>query len=130
MKLSAKEYAQALFEAISETSSSSEDLIVERFLKVLVDNGDINKWPEIEKEFSTFQIKAKGETPATVNFAREHKTNTEFVKSLNDAANKKFNIQSRVDEKIIGGIILRSEDLLIDGSLKTQLEELKSNLIK
>jgi F-type H+-transporting ATPase subunit delta len=130
MKLSPKEYAQALFEAISETASSSEDLIVERFLKILINNGDIGKWPDIEKEFVIFQTKAKGETPATINFAREHKINSELVESLNNVANKKFSLHSQVEEKIIGGIILRSEDLLIDGSLKTQLEELKSNLIK
>lgn len=129
MKLTAKEYAQALFEAVSETAPNSLDTVIERFFKALVSAGDTGKWAEIEKEFLNFQKIANGETPATVTFSREHKINKEMLDDLNKVAHKKFSPEISVQEKLVGGFVLRTEDLQIDSSLKSKLEELKSNLI-
>ncbi|WP_268913276.1 ATP synthase F1 subunit delta [Lentilactobacillus sp. SPB1-3] len=43
---------------------------------------------------------------------------------------KKVVLNTRVDSDIIGGIVLRSEDTLIDGSVKARIEKVKELLLK
>ncbi|MEX2353907.1 MAG: F0F1 ATP synthase subunit delta, partial [Gammaproteobacteria bacterium] len=43
---------------------------------------------------------------------------------------KKINITSVVDESLIGGMIIRAGDSVIDVSLRGRLDELRSNLLR
>ena len=47
------------------------------------------------------------------------------VRSIENCA---VNITERVDPSIIGGFVLRMDDLLIDGSISSQIRELRRNL--
>ena len=40
------------------------------------------------------------------------------------------NSTKKIDKNILGGVIIRYGDKVVDGSLKTQLEDLKEKLIK
>ena len=42
---------------------------------------------------------------------------------------KKVVLDTKVDDSIIGGIVLRSEDMLIDGSVKARIEKVKELLL-
>ena len=41
---------------------------------------------------------------------------------------KDISIDERIDSNMLGGIIIRSSELMFDGSIKTQLEKLKNKL--
>ena len=41
---------------------------------------------------------------------------------------EKTEIKTRVDESIIGGVVVRVDDTLIDASVRTQLNNLNNNL--
>ena len=53
-----------------------------------------------------------------------------LINSLSNDAGKKVNIESQVDSNLLGGIKLRSENIIIDNSLKFRLNKIKESLIK
>jgi len=130
MKLNAKQFAQALHEAIGQTKASDHDKILDRFAKVLAQEGMLGLWPEIEKEFLFLSGKAEGRERATIATAHEVQINAGLVETLNKAAKKKLDIEKSTDEGLIGGVILKTDDMIFDASVKTQLSKLKSELSK
>ena len=130
MKLNAKQFAQALHEAISQTKAADHDKILDRFAKVLAESGKLGLWPEIEKEFLYLSGKAEGREQASLVTAQEVQINASLVETLNMAAKKKLDIKKSTDADLIGGVILRTDDTIFDASVKTQLSKLKSELSK
>jgi F-type H+-transporting ATPase subunit delta len=100
----------------------------------LAQNGDLNKYQEIEKEFHILEGKAKGVQQAEVTVAREMEMNSKIINDLNKIVNvgngldRSLQVQTTVDESIIGGVVVRVEDTLIDASVKTQLTNLNNSL--
>lgn len=52
-----------------------------------------------------------------------------LAKRLSELTGKDVKIRSKVDESILGGIIVRMDGKLLDGSISSQLENLKNQLI-
>ena len=59
-------------------------------------------------------------TPATLDRVR---------RSLEQRTGKKVIVTSKVDPDLIGGVVARVGDLVLDGSVRTQLEDLRSRLV-
>jgi F-type H+-transporting ATPase subunit delta len=59
-------------------------------------------------------------TPATLDRVR---------RSLEQRTGKKVIIKSAVDPDLIGGVVARVGDLVLDGSVRTQLEDLRTRLL-
>jgi F-type H+-transporting ATPase subunit delta len=128
MKLSPKQYAQALFEAASETAPKDYDIILERFVKVLVENGDLGKFSEIEAEYKNLEQKQSGVTQGNATFAMEH--NVKVLNELNKVVLSKTEYKTQIDEGLVGGVVIRADDTLIDASVKTLLNNLNMDLKK
>jgi len=128
MKLSSTQYAQALYDAVHETSSKDHDLVLDNFVKVLAQAGDLGKYQEIEKEYKLLEMKEKGISSAEVTTAKDIEINSGLIKQLNEIIGNKVEVKQKVDEGIVGGVIVRVDDTLIDASVKTQLENLNTQL--
>ena len=126
MKFTPQQYAQALFDSISETNPKDHDKIMDRFVKILAQNGDLNKHAEIEAEFRRLDMKAKGISEVEVTFAKEH--NTAILDELNEMVKGKAEYKTKIDQNIVGGLVVKVDDTLIDASVKTQLEHLNKEL--
>ena len=125
-KFSPTQYAQALYDSIAETAPKDHDLVMDRFVKLLAANGDLGKHTEIENEYKRLENKAKGIAEVDVTFAQEH--NTKLLSELNDIVKGKAEYKTKIDDGIVGGVIVRVDDTLIDASVKTQLNDLNSQL--
>jgi len=55
---------------------------------------------------------------------------TRLEKSLTQSTGEEVEIKSEVDESIVGGIIIRIGDRLVDASLQKQLRMIKEEMIK
>lgn len=55
---------------------------------------------------------------------------TSITTALSNIVGKELTVTTRVDESIIGGFVARVGDRLIDGSLKTRLEDMKRDLVR
>ncbi len=127
-KLNPQQYAQALYEAVVETSPKDHDVVMDRFVQILAQNGDLNKHSEIEAEYRKLEHAAKGIKEAEVTVAHEAELNQKIIDELNKIAGSKLEIKQKVDEGIVGGIIMKVDDTLLDASVKTQLNKLNQEL--
>lgn len=126
MKFTSQQYAQALYDAVAETNPKDHDLVMDNFVKVLAQNGDLGKYEEIEVEYKRVEMKAKGIKEVSVTFAQEH--NTKILDDLNKVVQGKAEFKTKIDSGIVGGVVVRVDDTLIDASVKNQLNNLNQNL--
>ena len=126
MKFTSQQYAQALYDSVQETNPNDHDKVLDNFVKVLAANGDLGKHAEIEAEYHRLEQKAKGFSEVNVTFAQEH--NEKILNDLNSVVNGKAEFKTKIDGNIIGGVVVRVDDTLIDASVKTQLDSLNTSL--
>ncbi len=127
MKFTPKHYASALFSALNETEAKSHDKVLDNFVEILRANGDLSKFPEIESELNLLTLKQRGILPVNVTTARSI-DNPGVLKDLNNIVAGKTEVKNQVDNSILGGVVIRSEDILFDSSIKTQLNNLNQSL--
>jgi F-type H+-transporting ATPase subunit delta len=61
-------------------------------------------------------------------FARESTENSGVLKDLNSIIGPNLEVRSKVDNELVGGMVLRVDDTLIDASLKGGLDSLQKHL--
>jgi F-type H+-transporting ATPase subunit delta len=125
-KLSPSQYAQALYEAVHETKD--HDVVLDNFVKILAQNGDLGKHDEIHKEYQLLEMKEKGISTAHVTVARDIEINASLMNQLNEIVGNKVEIKQKIDKGLVGGVMVRVDDTLIDASVRTQLNNLNSQL--
>ena len=111
-KITSQQYATALFDAVSETAPHDHDKVLDNFVKILAQNGDLGKYDEIDTEFRKLKLESQGIKEAEVTVAREAELNHTIIKELNDVVQarglpQKLEIKQKIDESIIGGVIVR-----------------------
>ena len=126
--ITSAQYARALHEAISETKPEDQEKVLDNFVKVLTEQGDIGRYPEIEEEYEKISAKASGIEDVTVITAHEMPDAKKLISELNELAGKRLNVTTEVDPSLIGGMVIRAGDTLIDASVKKQLEDLRTRL--
>ena len=70
------------------------------------------------------------EVEATVSGKLNEGQINSMTESLNHILNKKANLSFKVDKSLVGGIRLRIDNILLDGSIKNQLNELSYKLLQ
>ena len=132
MKYSAKQYAKALFESLESTDHKDHDKVLDNFVKVLAENNDLRVSEEVASEFHKLELAQKGIKQGEVVTAHPISSNTEkeIVDEVNKLIKGKVELKKKIDEGLIGGVVVRVDDLEIDASVKNTLEQLKNNLIK
>lgn len=130
MKITSQQYATALFDAISETAPHDHDKVLDNFVRILAQNGDLGKYDDIETEFRKLKLSSQGIQEAEVTVAKEAEINQTIIHQLNQVVGGKLEIKKKIDENIIGGVVVRVDDTLIDASVKNQLNNLNQDLKK
>ena len=101
------------------------------FLKVTAENGRLELLPQIADGFEIMRAEREGSIEAQVISA--FAVNATQKKDIASALKKKFGrevtIKTETDKSLIGGIIIRAGDIVIDGSVKTQLEKITHSLL-
>jgi F-type H+-transporting ATPase subunit delta len=57
------------------------------------------------------------------------KKKKDLQQSIETKLDKKIDIQLDVDSSLIGGMVLRIDNTIIDGSIKRQLEKIREHLV-
>jgi F-type H+-transporting ATPase subunit delta len=130
MNITALQYAKTLFESLQDTATKDHEQVLDNFAQTLALNNDLAMFDEISDEFEKLEKAAKGIKIAEVTSARplDKGTEKELVDHLNKMVNGQVELRKKIDEKILGGVVIKLEDNLIDASIKTSLEDLKTNL--
>ena len=131
MKISIKQYAQALYELTLGKSEGEVNIVVEKFVKELAKNNNIKLASKIVDKFEEIYNKNNGIIVAQVTSAGSLGNDylEKIEKYLMDKYKAKKVILNNVEKpEIKGGIILRVEDEIIDASIINQLKNLKVSL--
>lgn len=132
MKISIKQYTQALYDLTLDKSEADVKIVVEKFVKELVKSNQIKSAPKIIERFEKIYNKNNEIIEASVTSATElDKPQMEKIeKYLADKYKaRKVILSNEVRPEIKGGIILRVEDEIVDGSVVNRLRGLKIKLV-
>jgi len=124
-----KEEKKALIKKLFERKINQKTF---NFLLLLTDKQRLSILPEIQKQLTIVVNKNKGITIAEVSSASQlDSTSLEALKQKLEKVlgnNEKVTIESKVEPALIGGIVVKVNDLVYDGSVKGRLENLKRRL--
>ncbi len=100
-------------------------------MRILLENGRLAELGEINERFASVLEERSGVVSAAVTSARDLPENerSAFQSILEKLTGKKVNIDFEIDKEIIGGVVTRIGSTVYDGSVRTQLENLKEQLI-
>ncbi len=103
-----------------------EGTIEQNILFYLIDKGRINEIKGIAQEFKALYYKDNNIIDVKATFAKElsQEQKDKLVEKLKKSTGKTINLEVLLDPSLIGGGIIRIGDKVIDGSLRSQLENL------
>lgn len=111
-------------------ASMGVDQVIGNFLSLLVQKKRAVLLPEIAEAYQGMVDAEKnichGNVVSAVELGEELQANVQRV--LEKLTGKKVKLSTSVDPSIIGGIIAKVGDLVLDGSIKTQLAGLKDSI--
>lgn len=139
--LNSDEKLKTIFEHPKLSKDEKKDIInsifkdrvsqeVLNFLYITVDKRREKYISKISKEYLRLYNSEKGILEGTVTTAIPL-TEEQVIKlqnELKDKFNKNVVLENKIDTSILGGVLLRIEDKVIDSSIKGQLEEIKKLL--
>lgn len=129
MKFNHRQYAQALHEALADTAPKDQDKVIENFIEVLKAKGDLAEYEKIIAAYEVYDREQRGVTEVEVTTAEgSTKVNKSLIDDLNKIVGNDIEVKQKVDSNLIGGVVIRAGDTLIDGSIKNQLDQLQKNL--
>ncbi len=122
-----KQYAIALHQIVAGLSGKSLDEALKQFVILLARDHKLKQADTIISEFVRYSKKAEGiaEIEITTVGDLDEKTINKIKSSFGD----KVEATIKVDPNILGGIKIKTEDRILDASLKTQLLKLKESII-
>lgn len=119
---------QQIIDLLLDIGEGQLDEQGQNLVKILVRNdrivalGDINEQFLVKRDEAEQVIEAQLITAAAVDDAQKLK----IQKALSARLGKTINLETSVDESLIGGAVVRAGDWVVDGSVKAQLQELVS----
>lgn len=110
--------------------SSELDASATNLVRLMGENGRLGIMPAVTEQFEALRAQAEQRITATVTSA--HPLTENEINHINAALNKRLNrsidLQTQVDETLIGGAIIRAGDWVIDGSMRGGIEKLAAQL--
>lgn len=100
------------------------------FITLLAQNKRLNVLPEISALFEEFKsIKERSvDVVITSAFALTEAQSSKLADALKRKLDREVNVSSTEDKSLIGGVIIRAGDLVIDGSVRGKLAKLAETL--
>ena len=109
--------------------SASEEL--KTFLKVLAQHNrlDCVRAARTEARRQLNELRNRVEVTVTTAEPLTDQQRDEVVSSLNEKLGSEVALTHRIDENIIGGMVVRVGDTVIDGSVRNKLNQMKSQAV-
>ncbi len=123
----AKEKLDELMKAFIGDDASVQQ---SNFVRVLVDNKRVLLLPEIAEIFEALKAEAEKTVNVVIDSAFELSAvqKTKITSSLKQRFGQEITLACNVNEELLGGIVIRAGDEVIDGSARTRLSEMANAL--
>ncbi len=102
----------------------------QNFLKLLIENNRLSLVPAIAELFETYKSEDEGsiEIDVTTAYAFTKESKQSFNTTLEKVFGKKVSMKVVIDSSLIGGVLVRAGDQVIDASVRGQLQQLAQRL--
>tara|TARA_B100000809_G_scaffold261104_1_gene309316 strand:- start:1629 stop:2165 length:537 start_codon:yes stop_codon:yes gene_type:complete len=96
------------------------------FIKILAENKRFELLPSISQLFEAFKAQKEKSVDVELQSAFELSTSVQeqLAKALSVKLDREVNVTGIVDKSLIGGVVIRAGDTVIDGSVKGHLAKL------
>jgi F-type H+-transporting ATPase subunit delta len=104
---------------------------VQRFVMLLLERGRIVLLPAIARAYRDMMDLHLGRVRAKVTSAQPLDAGAldRVRRALEQRTGKQVLLETAVDPELVGGLVARVGDLVLDGSVRTQLEDLRAKLL-
>lgn len=109
---------------------NNPDAKLKNFVQILADNQRVSVLPEIAASFAALKAEAEKsinvvvESPFELSAAQQDK----IAASLKKRMGCEIKLESRIKKELLGGVVIRAGDKVIDGSALTRLGEMATAL--
>lgn len=121
-----RHYAKILYEVTHDLKANELDQAMQNFLHMLMENHALKKLPLIMKEFAEYADEKNGVHHLEVTSARP--LDAELVQKITAAFSPKAKASTAVNPELIGGVVIRTRQAILDASLRTRVAQLSSKL--
>ena len=128
MKITPKQYAISLYETTKNVDKFKAEKRVKNFVDILKKNNDLSLADKIKDEYNKYHRNQRG--ISKIEIASSNKLNSEMLNKIIQKFKNQIEVEEKIDESLIGGIVIKIDNnVLIDGSVKRKLEDLKKELV-
>lgn len=109
---------------------SGVDPELRNFLDLLIEKGRTNELFRIRREFETLWKKENKRIDVTVTSAVEldPAVVAKVGEEIERQTGQKVDLASRIDDEILGGIVLQVGNMVLDASIRSRLEKLRKSV--
>ena len=125
-KLTHRDYAKALYSATKNLKGQNLSVVIKSFTELLFRKGLIKQASSIITEFIAYNKKMEGIETVHVTTAKE--LSVKNISEIRKIFGEKTEIIEQVDDSIIGGVVVQTDNKIFDGSIKKQLNLLKQKI--
>ncbi len=117
---------------VEKTFGDKVDRTTLDFLRLLLDKHRIDHFVPIVEEFTRIVEARRGQVRVRVSTALQMPADVmdRLKRALDASLGKDCILEPRVDERVLGGVVAVVGDRVIDGSLRTSLEDLRKQLME
>ena len=96
----------------------------------VVEQGRARQLPQILDELASIAAEARESVVAEVRSAvpLDQKQQTQMAQALSKATGKKVEVKNLVDPTVVGGVVAKVGETVIDGTVRRRLEQLKEQV--
>ncbi len=119
---------RAVLSAVAESMNAST--LLRSFYSFLIDQRRLVDLDAIVEEYERLAAEQAGVTQAEIVSARplSDAQRDRLTRALSQRTGQQLELEVSVDPDLLGGVVAKVGDLVFDGSLRTQLQQLKAGL--
>ncbi len=131
MASTAQTYGASLYQLTAGLPDKDVKRAIERFVELLASRHELDLAPKVLEAVEREARKAEGVLEVSVSTADElsEDRRERLEKAFAKATGKSVEMRWKTDASLIGGAVIRYDDILLDASLKGRLDRLKQQLI-
>ncbi len=125
-RLTSDEKADAFVEVCGDKLSEH----VRNFIRVIAENGRLALLPDIAAQFELYKAEQEKSVDVDVTsaFALSQEQQDKLAKVLSARLGREVRLHAAEDASLMGGVVIRAGDLVIDGSVRGKLAKLAEAL--
>ncbi|AOE88284.1 F0F1 ATP synthase subunit delta [Pseudomonas sp. TCU-HL1] len=125
-RLTSAEKANSFIEAVGDKF----DAQAQNFIHVVSENGRLVLLPEIAEQFELYKAEQEKSVDVEVTsaFALSEEQQDKLAKVLSARLSREVRLHAAEDSSLIGGVVIRAGDLVIDGSVRGKIAKLAEAL--